>query len=139
MMLTLQERMANSILIGKAIYSQLSNDSTITGYVDGRIFPMMIPENNSVQFPFIVYSRTAVSPLYTKDGNFEDICDVTVIVTDTDYLRSCNIANAVRDSLEWRRGTINTLLIDEIKLVSVNEATSDNVYIQTLNFRIRVK
>ena len=59
--------MDNSIMTGKLIYKQLSEDETLSGMVTPRkIFPLVA--NADTTFPFVVYARTALSVEYCKDG-----------------------------------------------------------------------
>lgn len=127
----------NGILINKAIYYILSNDDTITGYVGNKIFPMIIPTDTTV-FPHIVFSRTSITPAYCKDGCYDDTVMVSIVVCDKDYFNSCKIAQAVRDALDGKRGTIQEIPLQEIRLTSVSEATVLDVFVQTLTFTIHV-
>ena len=54
------------MLIGKAIYNILANDSDVSALVSTRIFPNVAAQKTA--FPFIVYQTTGVDPNDTKDG-----------------------------------------------------------------------
>lgn len=127
--------MTSTILIGKAIYSLLKEDTDLESYVGDKIFPMIIP-TDKVQYPWVIFSRTNILPRYCKDGCYEDTCTVRIIICDTDYFNSCLIAQKVREILEWKEGTEQDIIIKEIKLSGVSESTVNNVFVQTLDFTI---
>lgn len=129
--------MVNSILIGKKINSILRQDGELTTLVSNQIYPLMA--NKSTSYPFIVYSRDSVTPHYCKDGNFEDIVGVTVVVVSNDYEQSVDIANLVRDNLELLTYEDNDIYIASSEVTGIGENTSDDAYVQKiyLNFRIQ--
>ena len=68
--------MDNTILVGKYLYRALSNDTNILSIVSvDKIFPLMpkvqynevTGDEEDVTFPFVVYSRESLTPVYTKD------------------------------------------------------------------------
>lgn len=135
--------MTNSILIGKAIYSQLANNSTIASYVGAKIFPIVA--ENETTFPFIVYTRENVNGNYgiTKDGHIGDEVQFRIDVVSNSYNESCEIALAVRQCLE--RGyievtettnnvTTTTMKINDCIMSSITEAYDTETFIQTMRF-----
>lgn len=97
-----------------------------------KIFPLIANANTS--YPFIVYSREQLNPIYTKDLLAENEVSFTVIVVSNDYEQSLEIANAVRHSLESYRYSDNNIRIHPIKLTNITEETLDDAYIQRMNY-----
>lgn len=139
--------MDNSILIGKYIYQALSVDETVTSYVDAdKIFPLIAKvqinpetgEGEDITFPFIVYSRESLTPIYTKDMLTSNRVTFAIIAISDEYEESIEIANAIRNCLECKNYRDNNITISRIKLDAVSEETIDESYIQKLDFSFEV-
>lgn len=135
--------MTNSILIGKAIYSQLANDIDTQAYVGANIFPLVA--ENDTSFPFICYTRENVNGNYgyTKDGHVGDEVQFRVDVVSNSYNESCEIALAVRKCLEKgyievtetvNNVTTTTMKINDCVMSSITEAYDTETFIQTMRF-----
>ena len=86
--------MDNSILVGKHIRNILVGDETLSQYLQsGQITALVANENTT--FPFIVFSRTGLTPSYTKDGLLESNITFEIVCVSTDYVASLEIANIV--------------------------------------------
>lgn len=134
--------MVNSILIGKKIFSILSKDLELKEAVKGQIYPLLA--NKSTQYPFIVYSRDSITPSYCKDlygggQNYQDDVGVTVIVVSDDYEQSVEISNKVRESLELLVYEDDDIYIADTVLTGVSESTSDDAYVQRMNFNLIIQ
>lgn len=129
--------MDNSILVGKYIRQILCNNAELQALMStDKIFPLIA--NADTTFPFIVYLRTNLTPLYTKDFLSDNDVNLTIIVVSDKYTESLDIANAVRHSLEGYRYKDNTLQIHPIKLNSITEETLEDAYIQRMSFSFSV-
>lgn len=135
--------MDNSILVGKYIYQALSNDDTLTALVSSdKIFPLKAkvqvnPETGDeedITFPFIVYARESLTPIYTKDMLTSNQVKFTIIAVSDEYEESLEIANAVRNCLECKVYQDNNINISRIKLDTISEETIDEAFIQTIGF-----
>lgn len=91
-----------SLLIGKAIYSILSGNTTIQEKVQNKIYPIYAPDETVV--PFIVYERSSVNTYYTKDGHIYDEDSIYVNIVSDDYSENIEISDAVRNALEFIEG-----------------------------------
>lgn len=129
--------MVNSILIGKKIYSILSKDEQLTQAVKGQIYPLLA--NKSTTYPFIVYSRDNINASYCKDGNYQDDVGVTVVVVSNNYEESVEVANMVRKDLELLTYEDDDVYIADSKLLGVGESTSDDAYVQTIQFNLIIQ
>lgn len=137
--------MDNSILVGKYLYSILSHDAEVTSFVDGdKILPLLAmgQEDNGefvdIKFPFIVYTREDITPVYTKDILTENLVKFTILCVDKDYINCLDVANAVRHALEGKRYSDEDIRIFTIKLDSIQEDLIENAYVQTLHFSFSV-
>jgi len=122
------------IQIGKCIYTLLSGDTTVNGYVGTKIYPLVIPEAQTL--PCIVYERHGDGEL-NKDqkGIYNTI--VEIIILSEDYTESINIAQAVENRLNHFQGIVNDISIVDIRLLNVGESFSENFYIQKVDFIVK--
>lgn len=129
--------MDNSIFAGKYLRKILIENEELMELISAnKIFPLLA--NADTTFPFIVYSRNNITPVYTKDILTDNIAVFTVIVVSDKYTESLDIANAVRHSLEGYRYKDETINIYPIKLDSISEETMDDAYIQRMMFSFSV-
>ena len=130
--------MDNSILVGKHIRNILVGDETLSQYLQsGQITALVANENTT--FPFIVFSRTGLTPSYTKDGLLESNITFEIVCVSTDYVESSEIANIVRNLLECKCYTDEELYIKQIILSAVNEDYMYDAYVQRLTFSMVVR
>jgi hypothetical protein len=129
--------MDNSILAGKYLRKILIENEELMELISAnKIFPLLA--NADTTFPFIVYSRNNITPVYTKDILTDNNAVFTVIIVSDKYTESLDIANAVRHSLEGYRYKDETINIYPIKLDSISEETMDDAYIQRMMFSFSV-
>lgn len=125
--------MDNTILAGKYLRMMMTQNEELMQLIPAnKIFPLIANANTT--YPFIVYSREQLNPIYTKDLLAENEVSFTVIVVSNDYEQSLEIANAVRHSLESYRYSDNNIRIHPIKLTNITEETLDDAYIQRMNY-----
>lgn len=130
--------MDNSILVGKHIRNILVGDEKLSQYLQsGQITALVANENTT--FPFIVFSRTGLTPSYTKDGLLESNITFEIVCVSTDYVESLEIANIVRNLLECKCYTDEELYIKQIILSAVNEDYMYDAYVQRLTFSMVVR
>lgn len=122
------------ITIGKAIYSILSSNVTVSGYVGTKIFPVIIPAET--QLPTIIYERSAVSD-YTRDqlNGYINTIDITVI--SDNYTEAINIADAVYNALKSYKGLVLGINIVDVRIDSIAEIYAEESYMQKLSFTVR--
>lgn len=125
--------MVNSILFGEFLYNRLSTDSGITSYVDNRIYPLVIIDD--VANPFIVFYRNNLESVADKNGVFEDSVNYSVAVVADSYAQSCQIANAVRQRLEFKKVSGTDMVVFDSHLTNVQENYIADSYVQTLTFQ----
>lgn len=126
------------IQVGKAIYSLLATNSNVKGKVDKKIFPLIA--ENGTTYPFITYKRNSLTPSGSKDKYiYSAEATVEINICDNTYNGSCELADMVIVALQGKKGIINTIDILSIDLVDSSEEFTDDTYIQTLTFNIKLK
>lgn len=129
--------MDNSILCGKYLRRFLVENAELAALIDTKkIFPLLA--NPDTTFPFIVYSRINLIPLYTKDILSDNQVSFAVVVVSDKYTESLDIANSVRHALEGYRFRDEYINIYPIKLESIYEETMEDAYIQRMTFTFSV-
>ena len=130
--------MANSILIGKLIYSTIQSSNKVTASLGDRVYPLVAPIDTDL--PFAVYTKSNAYPsISTKDGWLGDNVSFQIsIVTDT-YIEGAELANAIRDLFENCRISNDELAIENIRMTSCTELFNEDTFIQTLYFECEAK
>lgn len=131
--------MTNSLSIGKTLYRLLTKNQELKELVKGQIYPLLA--NESTTFPFIVYSRSDLSPQYAKGGLYEDEVTVTIIAVSNNYEQSIEVAQEVRNALAFSKykDEKTSLEITANALLSVSEDTQDDSYLQTLTYKFNIR
>ena len=130
--------MIQSILVPKIVYKALLNNEELAKYIDNRVFPLIA--ELGTQFPYLAFSKTYITPTYTKDFYTEDTVGVEIVVAATDYLESLEIANIVRSIFECKKLRTEDLNISQITFDSITEGYDDlaNAFVQRLSFNFKV-
>lgn len=130
--------MIQSILVPKIVYQALLNNEELTKYIDKRVFPL-VAELGTV-FPYVAFSKTYITPTYTKDLYTEDTVGIEIVVASTDYLESLEIANIVRSIFECKKLKTSDLNISQIKFSNIIEGYDDaaNAFVQRITFEFKV-
>lgn len=127
-----------SISIGKHIYAKLSASDEIKRLVSDRVFP--ISSKESTFFPFVVYSRSSLTPNYTKDRHDTgDTVTVEVIAASDNYLNSVEVAEAIRFSMENKRGKYESFNVISAKVVASVEDFISDTFIQRITFEFETE
>lgn len=127
--------MDNTILIWKYLRPLLVENETLEELMDiNNIFPLVAKEGT--KYPFIIYSRDNITPVYTKGiyGGWDNTITLSLRVYSSDYTQSINIANAVRNAIEWQQFENEEIKIHPIELQSCFESFSEDGFCQTLTF-----
>ncbi|MBO7344079.1 MAG: DUF3168 domain-containing protein, partial [Alistipes sp.] len=90
--------MYTGLSIHKHLREVLIASSAIRQKVGERIYP--IAAVNGTEYPFILCTRTALSPDYTKDGWNGDAVTVAIEVVSRSSTEAIAIAEDVREVLE---------------------------------------
>lgn len=120
--------MESSISVIKHIFRILSSDNTLNEMVGNKIFPIIA--ENDITFPFILVTRTSITPITFKTGVAVDKVTFQVVIEDVDYFRTVNIAERVRELLELRHSEY----FKRIEFSNCNEDFMNDTYRQILQF-----
>lgn len=125
--------MSKAINIGKIIYGAIQNSSDLTALVGTRVYPIIAEAETS--FPFITYTRQNVwVQNHSKDAWISDEAQFNIQVCDSEYMRSCTIADLVRSIFENKVISNDELTIKNIRMTGISEMWNDETYVQSLNF-----
>lgn len=114
--------------INKYIYSILSSSNDLKEIVGSNIYPLVAEEETT--FPFVVFRRNNITPNYTKKQVANDSVSFVVSIADTNYSKTVDISEIIRNELELHSDDYFQL----IQLESVSEDFVENAYVQELNF-----
>ena len=124
--------MTTSISINKYIYSLLTADTKLVELTGGDIYPIVAEE--SVSYPFVLFTKSAAYGNYTKDLLLYDSATVEVVIAAVNYFQTVEIAERVRQVLEaYRDGYFGSITLD-----NVSEDYADDAYIQQLTFTVKI-
>lgn len=124
--------MVNSILVGKHIFSLLSENEAIKGYVGDKIYPLIA--ENSATYPFIIYYRGTISNTTIKEAFANDNVTYSITVVSNKYVESLEIANLVRSTLEFKGLQFDDMNIRNSHLTNITETYYEGAYIQVMTF-----
>lgn len=119
--------------LSASIYSELSNESTITALVGTRIYPVIAPQ--SANFPLIVYEKISVDEGYSSSGP-----DGVFFSTYRFHIFSYTLseAEAIKSALRnFLSDTVGTFGTNDLNHLRV-EAESDEFEQETLLYHILI-
>ena len=117
--------MRTALSVSKNIYSILSADSQLSRTT---LYPIVAPEE--VKFPYLVYKRTDIQPIYAKNVICGDRARIEINIVSDKYSQTVTIAERVRELLEYRRDNF----FRETTFTSAEEGWNDYGYYQKLTF-----
>lgn len=124
------------IQIGKAVYQILSNDTKVKEMVGNNIYPLVA--NQGTTYPFIIYRRTGIEPVASKDRFIcSEVTSVDVIVASDRYDESIEVAELVKDALSGKNGIYSDIKVIDINMISADEDYIEDTFIQNLTFNIK--
>lgn len=114
----------------------LLKDKEVSKYVKNQVYPIIAPENTSGNY--IVYIRDEYSIERTKQGIYNQNCIVYISCISTNYDTSQEIADAVFQCLDNKYNISNDKqYIESIEMIDSTEDYDGDVFIQTLQFKIK--
>ena len=128
-----------SISLGKILKKIFCEDEELTQLVEPKnICSMVLQPTN---FPFISFRRNSTEVKYNKDCPTLDIINVDIIAVSNNYAQSVEIAECVRNILEYHvyKDTNEGILIDYMVLTDASEDTISESFVQTLTFEIHIQ
>jgi len=124
-------------MIGKVIATLLQANTDLTDLVDtNSIYPYVCNENTSL--PFIVYIVDSITPIYDKDNWDYDECTFSVESYSKGYAALEDIAYQVREALELKAGTYESIKVRNLRMVSQEEEGFEMAFSNKLTFTIEI-
>lgn len=128
-----------SISIGKILKKIFSENDRLNQLVESKnICSLVLQPTN---YPFISFRRNSTEFLYNKDCPTEDRVSIDIICVSNNYAQSIEIAECVRELLEYHvyKNTNEGILIDYMVLTDASEDTLNDAIVQTLTFEIHIQ
>lgn len=129
---------------GQVIFGLLSNDATVTGLVNGRIFPDVAPQRNSR--PAIVYSEVSRVANNTLEASSSlDVSRYQITIGCTSRAEAETIGDAVRACLDYQHNvTYNGVTAQWIIFQSSigffdNNSDEDGLFLLNQDYKIATK
>jgi hypothetical protein len=130
--------------VGLAIYNLLYNNTAVRTLTQGKIYPELAKEGQSM--PYIVYSVVSNSPSDTKDGTPIDEAQCEIFSVGSTYEMCNNLADKVRAALDRKGVTVTDASAGDITVQSIqytNEITEVSAdrktYIAVQDYTFRIK
>lgn len=137
------------MIVSKAIYNILSNDSAVTQALGSgsRIFPLVAKTTQAL--PFVIYEITQDDPVQTKDGqssSYIRVFRLEVLCYSETYSNVSDIAKACRRALNrapvYPSSSYNTIKLQSINYINAseefeNDSGKNGVYRTRLVFEVR--
>jgi hypothetical protein len=132
--------------LSTAIKTILTNDTTITAFVEDRIYPGIAPFN--VNLPFIVVKIGNKTVDRNKSYDFDwTKCDIEIDVVSKFYTDTETYADLIRVALNRVDGTVDSEIIDTIiyegetaeyyeRLTEGGTTTGQGVFERQINFTL---
>lgn len=124
----------NNLNIGLAVNAMLLDSEALVAKVGSNIFPLVAKYDT--KFPFITYQRRNVSPEYCKDMIVRESVSVELYVAAQGYAESVEIANLIREAMEFKTGIYGGVRVSSCRLAGSTETFYDGAYIQQITFNI---
>lgn len=132
--------------IGKYIKFALSPERApeLNAVIGGRIYPVVVPDDDLNKTPYIWYTCEDMSEEYCKDGRVQDVDTVSVNVVSKSYEQLVDILGyvrkAIKDSItDWNDSEIREhFYIFDILMTAKEEEfdLANDTYTRTLLFDI---
>ena len=130
--------MKNSLLITKYIRTILEQDSKLMKMIPiDHFYP--VDAKQGTKFPFAVIIRTGMQDNISKDGIYEDIINISIIVVDDNYFGSIEIINEIRNWLEGHRYKNDEICITRFQMTSTSESFYNNAFLQEITLNVYIQ
>lgn len=100
-----------------------------------KVYPIVTDEART---PYIVYRRIGLKGNPVKTGAGADTIQLEVLCFESDYSRSVELAESVREALENRRYETDGLRMRSCVLEDSEETWQDDAYVQRLVFNVKI-
>ena len=125
------------ISVSQHIYTTLSSDAGIVKAVGKKLYP--IATKNEVKFPFIVYEKENVAPIYDKMSTLGVNLDYSIYVLSDTYTEAEQIAEMVVNSLNRKKARYDGYEVVNAVVSDVPEDFVNQTYVQQVRIRFTIK
>lgn len=126
--------MATSLSAGIVINNVLSNDDKVTS-IATDIFPIVADE---AKLPYVAYRRISYDQTTAKLTIGADTVQVEVSCYADTYIKSIELAEAVREALDGTQAMADDVYMRSCYLSSSSEDWEDDAFVQSLIFTIKI-
>lgn len=130
------------MITGLSIHSHLRDallaSAALRNKVGDRIYS--IAAVNGTEYPFVLCTRTVISPEYTKDGWSGDVVTVAVEVVSRSSTEAVAIAEDVREALEESSVKHFDYTVTEATFIAASEGydLTTDTYVEALQFSFKI-
>lgn len=119
------------------IYATLTNDAGIAKAVGKKIYPIVT--KNEVKFPFIVYEKENVIPVYDKVTCLAVNLDYSIYILSESYSEAVEIAEMVVNCLDKKKAKYAGYEVVNAVVSDVPEDYISQTYVQQVRMRFTIK
>ena len=119
------------------IYQTLTSDVGIAKAVGRKIFPLAT--KSEVRFPFIVYEKENVAPIYDKLSTLGVNLDYSIYVLSDTYTEAEQIAEMVVNSLNRKKARYDGYEVVNAVVSDVPEDFVNQTFVQQVRIRFTIK
>lgn len=119
------------------IYATLTNDAGIAKAVGKKIYPIVT--KNEVKFPFIVYEKENVIPVYDKVTCLAVNLDYSIYILSESYSEAVEIAEMVVNCLDKKKAKYAEYEVVNAVVSDVPEDYVSQTYVQQVRMRFTLK
>lgn len=119
------------------IYTTLSSHAGIVKAVGKKIFP--IATKSEVRFPFIVYEKEQVTPIYDKRSAVAVSIDYSIYVLSESYTEAEQIAEMVVNCLDKKTARYDGYEVANATVSDVPEDFVNMTYVQQIRMKFIIK
>lgn len=119
------------------IYATLTNDAGIAKAVGKKIYPIVT--KNEVKFPFIVYEKENVIPVYNKVTCLAVNLDYSIYILSESYSEAVEIAEMVVNCLDKKKAKYAEYEVVNAVVSDVPEDYVSQTYVQQVRMRFTLK
>lgn len=129
------------MITGLSIHSHIRDvllaSPAVRGRVGERVYSIVAV--NGTEYPFVLCTRTAIAPDYTKDGWSGDTVTVAIEVVSRSSTEALAIAEDVREALEESTVAHLDYSVTEPTLVAASEGydLTTDTYVEALQFTFK--
>lgn len=127
--------MNKSILSAGRIISHVLKTNTEVCSRVSDVFPIA---SNKATLPYVYYRRVGFSHNPQKVGRGADTVVIQVVCCTADYESSVELAEAVRNALDYQQAELDGQVMRSCVLTDSDETWSDDAFVQNLIFTIKI-